>query len=165
VRRRAERSEAAGREIGGLASSSGGSAERSGKLLSDLVPTIRKTADLVREVTAASTEQSAGVSQINRAMTAVDQATQRNASASEELASTAEEMAAQAGALQETIAFFKLDGVRDAPAASSRTGLAPATGPFGNPAGSRPAPASKGGNGFGGTKVKTLVSAENYTSF
>ena len=62
------------------------------------MPRIRKTADLVQEVSAASAEQSSGVAQINRAMSQVDQVTQRNASAAEELASTAEEMAAQAEA-------------------------------------------------------------------
>jgi len=110
VRKLAERSQAAAKDIGGLASSSVDVAQRSGRLLTDLVPTIRRTADLVREVAAASNEQSAGVSQINKAMTLVDQVTQRNASASEELASTAEEMAAQSEALQQTISFFTTAG-------------------------------------------------------
>ena len=113
VRKLAERSQGAAKDIGGLASSSVDVAQRSGRLLTDLVPTIRRTADLVREVAAASNEQSAGVVQINKAMTLVDQVTQRNASASEELASTAEEMAAQAEALQQTISFFT---TADAPA-------------------------------------------------
>jgi methyl-accepting chemotaxis protein len=110
VRKLAERSQTAAKDIGELASSSVDVAQRSGRLLTDLVPTIRKTADLVREVTAASIEQSGGVAQINRAMTLVDQVTQRNASASEELASTAEEMSSQAEALQQTIAYFKTNG-------------------------------------------------------
>jgi methyl-accepting chemotaxis protein len=70
------------------------------------VPSIRKTADLVQEVAAASAEQSSGVSQVNKAMSRVDQVTQRNASAAEELASTAEEMAAQAEGLEQLVAFF-----------------------------------------------------------
>jgi methyl-accepting chemotaxis protein len=110
VRKLAERSQAAAKDIGGLATSSVDVAQRSGRLLTELVPTIRRTADLVREVAAASNEQSAGVSQINKAMTLVDQVTQRNASASEELASTAEEMAAQSEALQTTISFFNIAG-------------------------------------------------------
>ncbi len=113
VRKLAERSQTAAKDIGELASSSVDVAQRSGRLLTDLVPTIRKTADLVREVTAASIEQSGGVAQINRAMTLVDQVTQRNASASEELASTAEEMSSQAEALQQTIAYFKTTGGHD----------------------------------------------------
>ncbi len=48
-------------------------AERSGKLLDELVPSIKKTADLVQEVSSASREQSSGVNQINKAMAQVDQ--------------------------------------------------------------------------------------------
>ena len=117
VRKLAERSQSAAKEISGLAASSVEVAERSGRLLTDLVPAIRKTADLVQEVAAASTEQAAGVSQINRALLAVDQVTQRNASASEELASTAEEMAAQAESLQQLVSFFKVTE-HEAPVAS-----------------------------------------------
>jgi methyl-accepting chemotaxis protein len=123
VRKLAERSQIAAKDIGGLATSSVDVAQRSGRLLTELVPTIRKTADLVREVTAASLEQSGGVSQINRAMTLVDQVTQRNASASEELASTAEEMSSQAEALQQTIAYFKTNGDREV--APPRSTVAP----------------------------------------
>ena len=113
VRKLAERSQSAAKDIGSLASASVDIAQRSGRLLTELVPTIRKTADLVREVTAASLEQSGGVAQINKAMTLVDQVTQRNASASEELASTAEEMSSQAEALQQTISFFRSADGRD----------------------------------------------------
>ena len=123
VRKLAERSQFAAKDIGELALSSVDVAQRSGRLLTELVPTIRRTADLVREVTAASIEQSGGVSQINRAMTLVDQVTQRNASASEELSSTAEEMSAQAVALQQTIAYFKTSGDREV--APPRSTVAP----------------------------------------
>jgi methyl-accepting chemotaxis protein len=114
VRKLAERSQAAAKDIGGLAKSSVDVALRSGRLLTELVPTIRRTAELVREVAAASNEQSAGVVQINKAMALVDQVTQRNASASEELASTAEEMASQSEALQQTISFFRTHGAAPA---------------------------------------------------
>jgi methyl-accepting chemotaxis protein len=96
-----------------------GVAERSGQLLDELVPRIRKTADLVQEVSAASAEQSSGVAQINRAMGQVDQVTQRNASAAEELASTAEEMAAQAEGLQQLVSHFRLAGHDAAPRPSA----------------------------------------------
>ncbi len=88
------------------------------------MPGIRKTAELVQEVAAASREQSAGVSQINKAMTKVDQVTQRNASASEELASTAEEMSAQAEALQDLVSFFRVNGMETA--ARRRSSRSPA---------------------------------------
>jgi methyl-accepting chemotaxis protein len=109
VRKLAERAQKAAKEIGALAGSSVRVAERSGQLIVELVPSIRKTADLVQEVAAASAEQSAGIAQVSRAMGTVDQVTQRNASAAEELSSTAEEMASQAESLQRLVAFFAVD--------------------------------------------------------
>ena len=110
VRKLAERSQTAAREISELAGSSVGIAERSGQLLSELVPAIRSTAELVQDVAASSDEQAAGVAQVNRAMNEVDQVAQRNASAAEELASAAEEMSTQAEALQELVSRFRLHG-------------------------------------------------------
>jgi methyl-accepting chemotaxis protein len=108
VRKLAERSQVAAQEISQVAASSVHLSEKAGKLLDEMVPTIRKTADLVEEIAAASNEQSAGVGQINGAMGQVNKATQQNASASEELAATAEEMNGQVNQLQELMAFFKL---------------------------------------------------------
>jgi methyl-accepting chemotaxis protein len=113
VRKLAERAQKAAKEIGEQAGASVRVADRSGQLLQELVPSIRKTADLVQEVASASQEQSSGVAQINKAMTQVDQITQRNASAAEELSSTAEEMASQAEALQQLMAFFQVSGQHD----------------------------------------------------
>jgi methyl-accepting chemotaxis protein len=83
-------------------------AEHSGLLLAELAPKVRKGADVVQELSAASAEQAQGVGQVSRAMSQVDQVTQQNASAAEELSSTAEELAAQAETLQQTIGFFKV---------------------------------------------------------
>jgi methyl-accepting chemotaxis protein len=108
VRKLAERSQVAAQEIGQLAGSSVKLAEQAGKLLDEMVPSIRKTSDLVQEIAAASQEQSAGVGQINGAMGQLNKSTQQNASASEELAATAEEMRGQAADLQELMSFFKV---------------------------------------------------------
>jgi methyl-accepting chemotaxis protein len=108
VRKLAERSQVAAQEIGQLAGSSVEMAEKAGKLLDEMVPNIKRTSDLVQEITAASEEQSAGVGQINAAVGQLSQTTQQNASSSEELAATAEEMSGQAEQLQGTMAFFKL---------------------------------------------------------
>jgi len=110
VRKLAERSQAAAKEISTLASDSVKVAEQSGNLLDELVPSIQKTAELVQEVAAASREQSSGVNQINKAMSQVDQVTQRNASAAEELSSTSEEMASQSEALLQLMGFFIVGG-------------------------------------------------------
>ena len=140
VRKLAERSQAAAKEIGGLASSCVRLAERSESLLEHLVPSIRKTTDLVQEVAAASAEQSSGVAQINRALAQVDHVTQRNASSAEELSSTAEEMASQADAMRQQaeavlkqaeslhrlMAFFKIGATAQAPAPAAEAAPAPA---------------------------------------
>jgi methyl-accepting chemotaxis protein len=108
VRKLAERSQVAAEEISQLASGSVGLAEKAGGLLTDIVPSIQKTADLVQEISAASSEQNAGVGQINSAISQISQAVQQSAAASEELASTSEEMNAQAQDLQGMMAFFRL---------------------------------------------------------
>ncbi len=108
VRKLAERSQVAAQEIGGVASESVTLAERAGQLLDQMVPSIRKTADLVQEISSASREQNTGLEQINLAVGQLAQTTQVNASASEELSSTSEEMSAQAVQLQEMIQYFRL---------------------------------------------------------
>lgn len=108
VRKLAESSRLTAQEINELATKSVSVAEQAGALLEAMVPSIKKTADLVQEITAASEEQSGGVTQINEAMSQLDKATQQNASASEELAATSEELSGQATQLQQSVAFFKL---------------------------------------------------------
>lgn len=108
VRKLAERSQVAAQEIGTLALDTVKRAEMAGTMLNDMVPAIRKTADLVQEIAAASSEQNAGVAQINGAIGQVSQTLQQNAAASEELSSTSEEMSAQAIRLQESMTYFKL---------------------------------------------------------
>ena len=110
VRKLAERSQVAAQEIEEVASSSVDLSEKAGKLLDEMVPNIRRTSNLVQEITAASEEQSAGVGQINSAVMQLSQTTQQNASSSEQLAATAEEMSSQAEQLQQAVAFFRVEG-------------------------------------------------------
>ncbi|MBJ6727875.1 methyl-accepting chemotaxis protein [Geomesophilobacter sediminis] len=109
VRKLAERSQKAAGEIGELSTSSVQVAENAGDLLEKLVPDIRKTAELVQEISAACREQDTGAEQINKAILQLDQVIQQNAGAAEEMASTAEELASQAEQLQATVDFFKID--------------------------------------------------------
>ncbi|WP_437613431.1 CHASE3 domain-containing protein [Sorangium sp. So ce834] len=113
VRRLAERSRDAAKEIGSFAASSILVAERSGQLIAELVPSIRETAELVQGVAVASKEQSNGVGQISGAVELIEQATQRNAAIAEELASTAAELSAQAEQLQNVMASFRLSQESD----------------------------------------------------
>jgi len=109
VRRLAERAQVAAKEVRATAAESVETAERSGRLLEELVPNILRTADLVREVTAASAEQAAGVSHVDRAMSNVEEVAQRNASGAEQLSATAREMANRTAALRELVAAVRLD--------------------------------------------------------
>ncbi|HEV8246173.1 MAG TPA: methyl-accepting chemotaxis protein, partial [Polyangiaceae bacterium] len=122
VRKLAERSRAAAKEISVLATSSVKVADQSGTRLTELLPVIRQTAELVQEVAESSREQATGVAQINKAMAQVDEVTQRNAAAAEEMASTAEEMAAQAEGLRRTMDFFQLGTASAASSASGSPG-------------------------------------------
>jgi methyl-accepting chemotaxis protein len=119
VRRLADRSQAAAKDISSLAGTSVERAEKSRAMLDELVQSIRRTTELVQEVSATSVEQASGVAQINKAMTQVDRVTQRNAAASEELSSTSEELSSQAQALRTLMEFFKSEesGASAAPAA------------------------------------------------
>jgi Methyl-accepting chemotaxis protein (MCP) signalling domain len=109
VRRLAERAQAAAKEVRATAAESVETAERSGRLIDELLPSIRRTADLVREVTAASAEQATGVSHVDRAMSNVDKVAQLNATGAEQLSATAREMANRTAALRELVANVKID--------------------------------------------------------
>jgi methyl-accepting chemotaxis protein len=108
VRKLAERSQTAAGEISKLSASSVHVAEEAGELLGRLVPDIKKTADLVQEITAASAEQNTGADQVNKAIQQLDQVIQQNAGAAEQMSSMAEELSSQAEQLQTSISFFKL---------------------------------------------------------
>jgi methyl-accepting chemotaxis protein len=116
VQKLAERSQDAAEEISKLSKSSVDVAEKAGEMLDKLVPDIQKTAELVAEINAASSEQNNGIQQVNSAVQQVNSAIQQfntvvqsNASASEELASTSEELSSQAEELKNRISFFQID--------------------------------------------------------
>lgn len=109
VRKLAERSKLAADEIVGIVSNSIKANEEAKNLLEKTVPNIEKTANLIKEITAASIEQSNGANQVNSALQQVNTVTQNNAAATEELASNSEEMASQAEQLTEMVGFFKIE--------------------------------------------------------
>ncbi len=121
VRKLAERSQTAAAEISAVSSDTVQAATQAGEMLTKLVPDIRRTAELVSEISAACREQDIGASQINQALQQLDQVTQQNASASEQITSTSEELAGQANELQQSIAFFRIEDTRTARRPSSRS--------------------------------------------
>ncbi|MBU1312593.1 MAG: HAMP domain-containing protein [Alphaproteobacteria bacterium] len=137
VRKLAERSQSAAAEISALSGETVTVATEAGEMLARLVPDIRKTAELVSEISAACREQDIGASQINEAIQQLDKVTQQNAGASEEMSATSEELAAQAEELQASIAFFKVDGSGETRRAVAKPGRSKSSAI--KPAQSRPA--------------------------
>ncbi|KTR04411.1 hypothetical protein NS365_15340 [Aureimonas ureilytica] len=108
VRKLAERSQTAAQEIGALSTRTLVVAEDAGLRLERLVPDIRRTAELVSEISAACREQSIGIEQINQAISQLDQVTQANAGAASDMTATADHLASEAGRLEERAGFFRL---------------------------------------------------------
>ncbi|WP_318526683.1 methyl-accepting chemotaxis protein [Sulfurospirillum oryzae] len=123
VRKLAERSQVAAQEISKITGDSVKVSESAGELIKEIIPNIKKTAELVQEIAAASSEQNAGIEQINGSMNQLDSVTQQNAAGSEELASASEEMTAQAEGLRSMMSFFIVE--------NNQKVLAPNTKPMG----------------------------------
>jgi len=82
--------------------------DQAGATMSEVVTSIRRVTDIMGEISAASHEQSQGVSQVGEAVTQMDQVTQQNAALVEEMAAAAASLKSQAQELVETVAVFKL---------------------------------------------------------
>jgi len=108
VRKLAEHSQAAAAEISALSAKSFAVAEQTSALLEAMLPDIKHTAELVRDISNACREQEVGASQISRAIVELDQVTQHNAGSSEQISSTSSQLSDLAQQLQRTIAFFQL---------------------------------------------------------
>ncbi|MDD2882479.1 MAG: methyl-accepting chemotaxis protein [Rhodoferax sp.] len=89
--------------------------DQAGSTMTEVVSSIRRVTDIMGEISAASNEQSLGVSQIGEAVTQMDHATQQNAALVEETAAAASSLNSQAQDLVQTVAVFKLDGVHQTP--------------------------------------------------
>ncbi len=82
--------------------------DRAGITMTEVVSSIKRVTDIMGEISAASTEQSAGVSQVGQAVSQMDMVTQQNAALVEESAAAAESLKVQAQQLVQTVAVFKL---------------------------------------------------------
>nr|WP_321513998.1 methyl-accepting chemotaxis protein [uncultured Pseudodesulfovibrio sp.] len=146
VRKLAERSGTAAAEIGELSSTTLTKADQAGAMLTKMVPDIRKTADLVQEISAASIEQNSGAQEINQAIQDLDNVIQHNASASEELAATANEFTNHATSLQRGMQFFNI-GHHESQTFTSTHSVSPAKKTAQLPP-SKPTAAADADNGF-----------------
>ncbi len=109
VRKLAERSGGAARDISQVASESVRSADEATKVLESIVPSISETSELVRGIHQATRTQSAGLTQISRAMEELNGATQRHASSSQTLTAVADRLAETGAALGRAIESFRVD--------------------------------------------------------
>ncbi|WP_280152177.1 methyl-accepting chemotaxis protein [Piscinibacter sp. XHJ-5] len=141
VRNLAQRSAQAAKEIKGLIGASVEKVDSGSKLVADagdtmkeIVGSVQRVTDIIGEITAAASEQSDGIGQVNTAVVQLDQMTQQNAALVEQSAAAAESLKAQATQLARAVGTFKLDGalaakapaVSTAPAARVETAPAPA---------------------------------------
>ncbi|HBE01628.1 MAG TPA: methyl-accepting chemotaxis protein, partial [Spirochaetia bacterium] len=115
VRKLAQRSDEAAKEIGTLINDSNNKVDNgssivqsTGQALAEINDVVKKVSGLVAEISAASDEQLASAEQVNKAISSLDENTQQNASLVEESAAAAEEMSGQAQELNATIAYFKI---------------------------------------------------------
>ena len=126
VRSLAQRSAAAAREVKALIDDSvskinSGSVlvHDAGETMQEVVASVRQVNSIIGEITAASVEQEAGISQVNRAIAEMDGVTQKNAALVEEAAAAAESMRQQADRLSEVVGVFRVaaeGGARPLPA-------------------------------------------------
>jgi methyl-accepting chemotaxis protein len=82
--------------------------DEAGVTMTEVVNAIKRVTDIMGEISAASTEQSQGVSQVGEAVTQMDQTTQQNAALVEEMAAAAGSLKSQAQELVNTVAVFRL---------------------------------------------------------
>lgn len=108
VRKLAARSKEAADEIIDLTDEANRLAVDAGEHMGVALPSVVKTADLVREISAASQEQKQGASQINTAIQDLNSTVQGNASSANEMASSSEELSAQAEMLRSAVDYFRV---------------------------------------------------------
>ena len=133
VRNLAQRSSQAAKEIKTLIGASveqvnAGSmlVAQAGSTMNDIVASVQRVSDIISEITAASSEQSVGIDEINRAIGQMDAVTQQNAALVEEAAAAAESMQDQAHKLAQIVSVFKLDHQAAARKPAARPQAAPA---------------------------------------
>jgi methyl-accepting chemotaxis protein len=116
VRSLAQRASQAAKDIKDLITNSNGQVKdgvdlvnRAGTALTEIVESIKKVTDIVADIANASAEQASGIEQVNKALTQMDEVTQQNSALVEENAATAKTLEHQAKAMDERVAFFRID--------------------------------------------------------
>ena len=118
VRKLAQRSAAAAKEIKTLIGASVDTVAVGNKLVADagstmdeVVASVRRVTDIMGEISIASSEQSSGIAQVNQAIAQMDAVTQQNAALVEQASAAAESMQNQAARLLQVVGVFRLEGM------------------------------------------------------
>ena len=82
-----------------------------GRTMTEIVSSVQRVSDIIGEITAASSEQSDGIGQINTSVSQLDQMTQQNSALVEESAAAAESLKEQAVRLSEVVSTFRLERI------------------------------------------------------
>jgi methyl-accepting chemotaxis protein len=106
-----------------------GLVQQAGSTMQEIVQSVQRVTDMIGEITAASTEQSAGIAQVNQAVGNLDQMTQQNAALVEESTAAAQSLREQADQLAQAVSQFKVNGATDTLAAPRRAAPAPVAAP------------------------------------
>lgn len=107
VRKLAEKSRLAAEEIVSISVKSKELSEAAGDAMKNLLPEVRRTAELVQEIAVSSAEQQSGAGQVNNSIRQLNEIAQQNATASEELAASAEDLNLRACNLIDVVSFFR----------------------------------------------------------
>ena len=118
VRSLAQRSAEAAKEIKALIGASVDKVESGSKLVADagqtmqeIVGSVQRVTDIIGEITAAASEQSDGIGQVNTSVTQLDKMTQQNAALVEESAAAAESLKDQTVRLSQAVSVFRLHDI------------------------------------------------------
>jgi methyl-accepting chemotaxis protein len=84
--------------------------EQAGSTMDEIVVSVRRVSDIMREITEASEDQTAGIGEVNQAIGQMDQVTQSNAALVEQAAAAAQSLEGQAQAMVQVVSFFHLHG-------------------------------------------------------
>jgi methyl-accepting chemotaxis protein len=145
VRNLAQRSASAAKEIKELITDSvqktaegTSQVENAGKTMEEIVNSVKRVADIIGEISAASSEQSSGIDQVNTAVTNMDETTQQNAALVEQAAAASESLVEQANNLAQVVSIFKLGSSNASPQIERRA----ANSPLRRPPNAKPASAT-----------------------
>ena len=151
VRNLAQRSSQAAKDIKDLITSSGSQVQngvelvnKAGGALAEIVESIKDVANIVADISTASSEQASGIEQVNKALTQMDEVTQQNSALVEETAATSKTLDQQAQVMRTRVDFFRLDDGQPVQTGAIEPRRRAAVEPAKEPAKSRPAAAKQG---------------------